>query len=230
MSPSDAQPFVGPRPVVVLVHGWNVSNPELTVGRLRDAFEARGYIVEHLLYGYLPFTWQVTRRNPKIAAKLAGRVKRWQDNGHAVDVVGHSNGCTIIHLACQWNGLRPRTVEAINPALRDTLHPAPGADLVHVWHNSGDTPVTVSKWISWLPWSHKWRPWGDMGRDGFRGGLGRGVVNLDTLADFPVAASGHSTVFKDPYAGFYLPTIAAACSDEWLSKPVYGDPSHADLM
>lgn len=206
------------QPVVLLVHGWNVENPEVTVGRLRPHFENRGYLVEHLLYGYLPFTWQATRRNPRIAKKLAGRVARWQGLGHPVDVVGHSNGCAITQLACTVHKMRPRTVEAINPALRDTLHPAPTAEHVHVWHNAEDRATAVSKLISWMPWVRKTRPWGDMGRDGYQSG-GQGVINLDTGRDFPINALGHSAVFKPPASEFYLPTIADCCAQQWRQKP-----------
>lgn len=206
------------QPVVILVHGWNVDNPELTVGRLRDAFEARGYLVEHLLYGYLPFTWQATKVNPFIAARLAKRVLRWQRLGHPVDIVGHSNGCVITRLACTEHDIAPRTVEAINPALYDTLHPAPTAQWVHVWHNSGDVPVVVGKWLGWLPWSERYRPWGDMGRDGYRG-KARNILNLNTGLDFQMPALGHSAVFKGEALPFYQDTIADACAQQWHHKP-----------
>lgn len=199
---------------VILVHGYNVSNLEVTVGKLRDHFEHYDYFVEALTYGFLPFTWQVTKHNRSIAKQLADRVKHYQSIGFIVDVVGHSNGCTIGNLATELYGMKVNTFVAINPALKKDLNPCKNAELVQVWHNDGDVAVEVSMWLRWLsPWAIKSRPWGEQGKEGYTG-EDSNVVNFDCSKDFIIKADGHSAVFKKPVSNFYLPTIARFCARE----------------
>jgi len=199
--------------IVILVHGYNVSNLELTVGKLRKPFEELGYMVENLRYGYLPHTWQVTKKNPSIARKLASRVTHWQRRGYLVDVVGHSNGCAIGRIATTDNMMNVNTFVAINPALKKDLNPSSTAELVQVWHNEGDSAVVLGKWLRWLTgWARKARPWGEQGNEGYTG-KDKNVVNFDCGKDFTVKADGHSAVFHKPASEFYLMAIALYCSE-----------------
>lgn len=211
---------VSERPVALLIHGYNVSNPELTVGRLRGPFEDLGYLVETLNYGYWPLPLQISRINPSVADRLHTRVTLWQSRGHAVDVVGHSNGCAIIRLAFERHGTSPRTVVAVNPALHDSTHPCPSAEAVQVWHNRGDGAVVSGKWLSRIAGLVPFfgsaitasRPWGDMGRDGYLGDSST-VRNFDSgeLLNPPHYALGHSAVFHYP-GGVFLKEIAGLCA------------------
>ena len=202
----------------ILVHGYNVTNPMSTVGKLREPFEQLGYAVETFTYGYVPHTWQITKRNPSLAKKLAARVRYHRSLGRRVDVVGHSNGCTIMHLAARELGAGMiNTAVAINPALERDLHPCSAAALVQVWHNEGDVAVKASRWLRLLSWltpmdERLARPWGQMGAYGYRGDS-KSVVNFDTQKDFAgVVASGHSAVFAKPESNFYLQRIAQFCA------------------
>lgn len=202
--------------VVILIHGYNVSNPEGTVGYLRKPFESLGYKVVMLNYGYWPFTWQVTRVNPKVAQRLADLVFDLIMKGYTVDVAAHSNGCTITNLASNAYQIPINTFVAINPALRRKTHPCLSAKLVQVWHNGGDLPVVLGKWLRWLtPWAKKSRPWGEMGMDGYKGTVtDPRVACFDAGESFKIKAEGHSAVFKKPIRGFFLSRMAGYCFSE----------------
>lgn len=198
--------------VVILIHGYNVDNYEETVGKLRKPFEALGYYVEFLNYGYEPVTWKITKRNPDIAKRLADRVGYWQNKDFTVDIVGHSNGCAITHLATEKHGIKVNVCVAINPALTADKNPSSNAELVQVWHNKGDKAVVLGKWLSWLiPWARNARPWGQQGKIGYQG-KDKNVINFDAGNDFKVSAIGHSAVFKKPASDYFLREIAAYCS------------------
>lgn len=197
--------------VVILVHGYNVQDAQETTGMLRESFEHHGYTVEELNYGYLPFTWQITRFNKSVAKRLADRVTRWQAKGYMVDVVGHSNGCTIGHIATRDFGMVVNTFVAINPALKADLNPSSKAALVQVWHNDDDKAVVASKWLTRLTsWARRYRPWGEQGKVGYTGNY-KNVVNFDCINDFKNKAYGHSAVFEEPASEFYMLTIPLFC-------------------
>ncbi len=196
---------------VILVHGYNVANPETTVGKLREPFEELGYLVETLTYGFVPFTWQITRNNPAIAKRLADRVKRYQEQGYTVDVVGHSNGSAITHIATKEYDMSVNVCVAINPALTADLNPSSKSDLVQVWHNDGDVAVEFGRFLRWLnPFARKARPWGRQGNAGYQGD-DKNVRNFDCSRDFTIKADGHSAVFKKPESDFYLKAIPFYC-------------------
>lgn len=177
--------------VAILIHGYNVADPGKTVGKLRPEFEALGVLVEVHNYGYWPFTWQVTRRNPKEAEEVAKRCRYWKLKGYEVIVVGHSNGVAVIYLATKDHNAPVDVCVAINPALDVHLNPAPKAKSVQVWHNQGDRPV---KWAVWLRKIFKGveaRPWGAMGAYGYQG-KDQNVINFNAGEDFKKKADGHS--------------------------------------
>ena len=203
---------------VIPVHGWNVSDWRSTVGRLKRPFEVLGYHVEPLNYGYWPHTWQATKGNVKVARKLAKMVSTLQAKGYEVDVVGHSNGCAIGHIATERFGMCVNTFVAINPALKKNLNPSDNAQLVQVWHNDGDRAVVLGKWLRWLTgWARKARPWGEMGNEGYTG-RDKNVVNFNCSEDFKVKAHGHSAVFEKPVSDFYLKAIALYCFQKRAKK------------
>lgn len=197
---------------VILGHGWNVSNPMSTVGKLKKPFEKLGYHVEVLNYGYWPHTWQATKFNYSVARRLAKMVNVLQAKGFEVDYVGHSNGVAIGYIANDKFGMCVNTFVAINPALKKNLNPSNNAQLVQVWHNDGDRAVVLGKWLRWLTgWARKARPWGEMGNEGYTG-KDKNVVNFNCSEDFKVKAHGHSAVFQKPASKFFLREIAAYCS------------------
>ena len=200
--------------VVILVHGFSVMDPRTTVGRFRKYFESMSCMVETFTYGYVPFTWQITKRNPKIAEEFAGRVAYWKGKGYRVYVAAHSNGCVITRLACETRGSEIDRLLAMHPALRPDLHPASSADRVLVVHNQGDNAVVAGGWLGrlsrWIfPESWTVRPWGQQGQDGYSE-YSRTVRNINTgnkLMYDPIAW-GHSDEFSANKEAYFLPMLA----------------------
>ena len=187
-----------PKTVIILIHGYNVKLAENTVGKLLDCFR-KDFGVYSFDYGYTNLL-QIRLRNRSLAKKLARLIKEFQRQGRNVIVVGHSNGCTIAHLAHNHYGAVVSGVIAINPALKRDIHPAPGAR-VHVYHNEQDKVVAVAKWLRRFSFC-KARPWGEMGRYGYLGDSGQ-VENYCTAHDFDKPALGHSGVFDDDVVRYY---------------------------
>ena len=84
--------------IAILVHGFNVDNPELTIGKLRPFLLDRGYDV--VMFDYGPTNlWQVRFRNKRLAKKLASWVSAYKCGGNEVHVFSHSNGAAITRIA-----------------------------------------------------------------------------------------------------------------------------------
>lgn len=201
--------------IIILVHGFNVANPEFTINKFRQYFESLGCMVEAFTYGYVPFTWQITRSNPKIAKRLAGRCEYWADQGYKVIITNHSNGATITRIATEIHGAPIWRVLSIHPALTKTLHPCETADKVIVVHNEGDSAVVAGKWLSAIvrrltPNRYRARPWGEMGKVGYKGDAPN-VQNIDTgdATIFEPTAHGHSDEFSKSKANYFLHQLAA---------------------
>lgn len=202
---------------VILVHGFNVTNSQNTVGKLLPYFEEYGCIVEEMNYGYWPFTWQLVRRNPKEAARLASRVQHWHDKGYRVVVANHSNGAAITYLATHDTTYKAPVwrVLSFHPALDRDVHPCQRAEKVFVVHNQGDLAVVAGSWLSAVvafltPKRYQARPWGQMGQDGFQG-KAPNVWNIDTgdAKRFDPPAWGHSDEFSEGKEKQFLPLLVA---------------------
>lgn len=186
--------------VVILIHGYNVSQPNQTVGRARPILEEySGVIVENYTYGYWPLPIQVSRRNVRFAKEVADRVNRWKNLGYKVFVLCHSNGAVITHLARNKFGAEIDRVLAVHPALKRHIHPCPKAEKVIVVHNQGDLAVVAGGWLGKItskimPSWESARPWGQMGQDGYRGSHAN-VENVDTGHCSP-RCWGHSDEFQ----------------------------------
>ena len=199
---------------VILIHGYNVSDPRQTVGKFRQHFEALGCQVEMYSYGYWPLPIQVSRRNPKFASEVAKRVFFHHTNGREVYLVAHSNGCVITHLMANKYSWPVEKMLAIHPALRETLHPCRVAKKTLVVHNDGDKAVTAGKLLGWLgkifiPKTWKFRPWGEMGRIGYMG-FNNDITNIDTNSkkDFNPTAWGHSDEFSKGKSDYFMSRLA----------------------
>ncbi len=187
----------------MLVHGINARHGgRATVGKLRPFLSQLGapYIV--LNYGRVHMLG-ARLNNRGIATRLAESLRTALAAGQRPLVVGHSNGCAIIHLALAQLACREQ-VEAtyINPALRKDAVMAPSLKRLVVWHSPSDKPV---RWSKWLPTSNA-RPWGEMGATGYTGN-DRRVVNCNKENMHP-ASSSHSDVFSLELLPFYGPLIA----------------------
>ena len=195
------------QPIVLLIHGYNVFNPEKTVGKLRTFFETRGCPTIMIDYGHTGLI-ETRFKNPKIAKKIAGiinAIKQSEPNRRII-LVGHSNGCAIIHIATNDFKAAADEVVYINPALEKHLSPGNNVKHCSVWHSPSDKPVKWARRLSKII-PKKWfnaRPWGEMGAVGYMGQDER-VTNFNKEDDFLLSSNAHSDVF------------------DWELMPFFGD-------
>ena len=200
--------------VVILIHGYNVSDPRNTVGKFRREVEKFGHTAELYSYGYWPFPWQITKRNPKFAREIAGRIRYWKGKGYRVYLIAHSNGNTIARICEKVHKQYADRILAIHPALRKTMEISEFAEKVYVVHNKGDKAVVAGKVLGWFTKvlsmdSWRFRPWGDMGQDGYNGGRVN-HFNIDTGSNkLPpmLRCHGHSEEFHENVAHYWLPYL-----------------------
>jgi hypothetical protein len=152
-------------PTAHLVHGFNVTDGGAnTTDKLRPHFEARGYHVEEhdTTWGWSLIANLISVRmgNEKRAAALAQKIQ----TGDLL--VGHSNGCLLISMACwmlaqleETQGVR---VVLFNPAMDVDTPLSPVISRALVFHTKSDRTV----WSAKLLRGHRW---GEAGRVGLRG-------------------------------------------------------------
>jgi hypothetical protein len=148
-----------------LVHGFNVTDGgAATTDKLRPHLEARGFrVVEHdTTWGHSLIRNLLSVRfgNAKRAEVLAQSIK-------AGDLlVGHSNGCLLISMACWLLAQLEDTVGVrvvmFNPALDVDAPLSPVISSALVFHTKSDRTV----WSAKLLRGHRW---GEAGRVGYRG-------------------------------------------------------------
>lgn len=185
---------------VVLVHGFNVRDPAKTVGKLAAMFIAQGVRADHVKlfrYGWLGLLG-VKFGNDNLAETLRCLLLEVADRGEPVIVIGHSNGCALIHRTA-WlmddrsdgHGIIERAVY-LSPALRRDAPPSPAVKQTDVFFTRNDWAVRASRlWPS---------EWGDMGA--------RGPVDdyngRYRKVDGTVVIQGHSDYFSDNSRNFML--------------------------
>ncbi len=176
---------------VHIMHGIHVSEPKGGVGKLEEYFHAGGFseVVVHR-YGHI-FAFQTRWKNPKLAEQYCGEVLAGDI------VVGHSNGCTLWWMISQMNAPIAGAI-LINPALDNDKALAPQVPWVDVYHNEGDSAVSLSRLLLW-------HPWGDQGKIGFTGDDPR-YQNIDCGKSEP-RVDGHSAIFKDENLHIWGPRI-----------------------
>ena len=178
------------KPVVILVHGFNVKNPLKTVGRLSTYLVSRGYDPVLLDYGHFTLL-DVRYRNDDVAERLRETIQRARMSSSKVFCIGHSNGCAIIHLALsRFPHIKVDKAIYINPALKKDISIPSNVDSIDVYYSKSDMAVPLSKFLP----SAKHRPWGTMGRDGYVGQDKR-VESFDEEALLNKEI-GHSDIFK----------------------------------
>jgi pimeloyl-ACP methyl ester carboxylesterase len=181
------------RPVVWLVHGFNVTDGGAgSVGKLAPYFEAAGFDVKRFRYGWKGLLG-VRLSNHTFAQLLADVVNPGDI------IVGHSNGGCIAKLAADLGAPAAQLV-LINPALDADTRFAPQLGRIHIWHSPSDKPVA---WARWLPW----HAWGDMGAIGYRGPYDARVSSYNKENGFPVSSRAHSDVFSRDCVRYYGPLI-----------------------
>lgn len=188
--------------LAILVHGFNVHDGGRgSVGKLRPFFANIG--IPYLLvdYGFFDLIKTYTS-NKKVAKRLADSIRtaKISNPDNKIVVVGHSNGCAIIYLACKHYDAPIDKAVFINPALdSDIIRPTTLKSL-DVWYSPSDKPV---KWARLLPW----HIWGDMGRVGYTGVKDSMIRCFNKENDYPVVSDEHSDAFAMEDIPFYGPLI-----------------------
>lgn len=182
--------------VFVLVHGFNVKDPEKSIGKVGVVLEAQGYLVERFDYGDAGLI-DVRFANENLAYALLSTIRSIKRSyGHvAVDVIpiGHSNGCALIARAGTIAATSPIALSTgavfkqciyISPALNKKSALGDGIERCDVLFNEGDNIVSLSAFLL----LHQW---GAMGRKGYTGKDPR-YINHDSSS----MIKGHSDWFS----------------------------------
>lgn len=183
----------------IFVHGFNVSDGgEKSVDRLIPTFKSAGYDIYNIDYRFVNLVKGLLKArffNDEIARGLESRVKDLKEAGYEeVVAIGHSNGCTIIHLA---KNAPIDKIIYINPALTKYVKPNKNIKKAMVYYSPKDWTVWIGKWWSKIiPGREENRPWGEMGRTGWLVRDKR-IINYN-LSRILRKKIGHSDAFKDP--------------------------------
>lgn len=174
---------------VATVHGFNVRDyGARSTDRLHPGLRAEGHRVIDIDYGWLGLLG-VRLYSDRISKRIAHKAFNEPCNV----LIGHSNGCALIHSALWymrriWSpqelAEKVQRVIYISPALnRGAPCPPWMMGKIHVLHSERDDTVKLAD----LLWCH---PWGSMGA---RGAEGPGFVNHD-FTDF---IDSHSAWFHE---------------------------------
>ena len=188
--------------VAILVHGFNVwDGGKSTVGRLKEYFQAEGVRCIVINYGWFGIG-RTYIKNGKVADRVieACNVVKMVDPETRIILVGHSNGCAIIHNACGRYWARVHQGVYINPALDVDATIRHSMGKLTVWYSPSDKPV---RWSKWLPF----HPWGEMGRIGYHGKQAHRVCSINKEDLFEVSSRTHSDVFSKRKLPFFGPLI-----------------------
>ena len=114
---------------IYLIHGFNVDDGgKATIQKLEPLFKMNGFFVHTIDYNWMGLIG-VRFCNKKIAHAIASMA----DDDSII--IGHSNGCALIHYAAQY-GAPFKKVVYINPALNKNANLAPQVEEAQA--NSGD--------------------------------------------------------------------------------------------
>lgn len=174
------------KPIAIIVHGFNVADGgDSTTDRLQPYLENVGFEVVSYdtawTTGLVRDLLLVRSQNDERSQELADVITKYKQEGRKIVVIGHSNGATLTYLANALladKGLKTADVLIyINPALKSDFGPPKGVKWMVVYFTPHDRPVLWGKLLSRLI-PAKWRPWGAMGRYGYKG-LSRQVININ---------------------------------------------------
>jgi len=178
----------------ILIHGYNVDDPEQTVGKLR-AHLKHSYLFD---YGHFNLA-QVLMYNRREAMRLYHILIKHPN----INIYAHSNGCAIALLAARM-GAPIKNLVCINPALNIDAHFPDNIQNVIVVHTKHDKPVRAARLFDGLPLLGLLIPdiWGAMGAYGAMVNNPR-VTNLDVS----LFVFGHSEVFESQNITKVFPSV-----------------------
>jgi len=203
---------------VYLLHGYNVSRPENTVGQCIAPLLEMGYQPELIEYGHVGLL-NLRPRNETAAMMLRSIVKP----GDAL--ITHSNGAAIAYEAALKYGLHGLSaLMMFNPALdQKIIFPRDTASRIVVAHNATDAPVLVSRlWrritqYSPLSLAYGEHLWGAAGRFGFEK-RNRYHAHID-MSKGSHGVKGHSGQFRPPeITAYWTRRIMQAAKLESLTR------------
>ena len=186
--------------VDILIHGFNVKDPEKTVGKLRP------FVKDALMfnYGYLNL-FGVLFKNKSKAKDLAGFIC-----GKQSTIYAHSNGNAISVIAARKYGAEIENLICIAPALNRNLVFPDSIKNILVLSTKKDKATKSARFFDSIPVIGWLVPdiWGSMGTDNYTGTDDR-VTKL-YLGDI---IDGHSDYFSDENI-----EIVARLINDWLYK------------
>lgn len=147
-----------------------------TIDKMKPFYEEQGFFVKEVDYGWMGLLG-VRFCNMHLAHILA----RLLDPD--CYLVGHSNGCAISALACDF-GYRPAGLVFLQPALNRNWVPPAQVPWLKIYRNTDDLPVWLATWLR----NHIW---GQMGR------LGPSYKD-DRVETVDIGFGGHNAEFKSP--------------------------------
>ncbi len=152
--------------LVIMLHGFNVRDGGFgTVERLKPLLIGRADKIVALRYGYFGLL-SVYKLNEGVAERLNRLIDLAVHEGYQkVTVIGHSNGCAIMHRAAVSREVKRTNIRYIyiNPALRrDAIPPSNILNELHVLYSHEDRAVKMTKFIP----KRLRKNWGQMGRAG----------------------------------------------------------------
>lgn len=193
--------------LVILIHGYNVwDGGRATVGKLRPFFAEHS--VPYIMLDYDHFGLiDVRFKNKGVAKRLSVACTNARAAGFEVVVVGHSNGCAIMHQAAHEFDAKIDKAVYINPALDADAEPANTVRSLDVWYSPSDKPVMFSKWLL-----H--HPWGDMGAKGYIGGSDK-VASFNKESGYFASSKEHSDMFSMELLPTFAPIVVSRALNSW---------------
>lgn len=168
---------------VYLVHGFRTKDAQKApLAFLEPILTKAGHDVTMADYGWI-HRLRVRLCNSRLARMLGSMAEEGSI------VIGHSNGCALIHEACEM-GAKFSQVILFNPALDSNIEFAKHIPKISVFYSKNDTATQLA---SWIPFSK----WGSMGTDGYNGEPDERVTNYDEEY-ITKKEMGHSTFAEYP--------------------------------
>jgi len=184
--------------IALNVHGFNVwDKGRGTINRLQPFFTSKGVNTITFRTGVMGVI-KVYNDNLKHAERLAKAAFNAKLLDQQVLACGHSNGCSIIHLATTKFNAPIEKIAYINPALDSDAAPGPQVKAFHVYYSPSDLPVRAAKYLPFLIW-------GDMGARGYKGADPR-CWNINK-EDSVVSSRSHSDFAQAEILAYWGPVI-----------------------
>lgn len=185
--------------VCILVHGINISDSgAATVDRLIPYLKS-SFVIEQVDYGWM-FVLGALFKASFLASRVDALLKQYAEKGWDINLIGHSNGCTIIYKALRKSEYTAnvKNVVFIAPALDTSIDFPTNTIKYHVMYSPFDMPTKVAKIINYLPGLSN-LCWGNMGAVGSTTPQ-QGLTNYNVNALYFTLSGkrkvfGHSTFF-----------------------------------